>query len=98
MLGIWDDEPYFTQGWDRSAPNLRKRKKSMGGNSDNFCIFLNVCQVQKVAGYIGLTEAILFFFCFCFRFYSISNMTYGEDQIFGGIYLAGKVKGELQVS
>ena len=70
----------------------------MGGNSDNFCIFLNVCQVQKVAGYIGLTEAILFFFCFCFRFYSISNMTYGEDQIFGGIYLAGKVKGELQVS
>ena len=37
------------EGGGRSAPsraNVNTRKKSMGGNSDNFCMFLNVYQVR----------------------------------------------------
>ena len=42
--------PYFTRG-GADLPQPRKnactRRKSMGGNSDNFCIFLNVCYVRE---------------------------------------------------
>ena len=39
------NQPYFNRGradLPRPRANAYTRKKSMGGNSDNFCIFLNV--------------------------------------------------------